>query len=290
MPKAFLVTGSSRGLGRAIVRAALEAGHLVAATARHSGQLASLAGEFGDRLLAYDVDVADDSAAPRAVAAAVRRFGRLDVLVNNAGYANVVPVEDMDMSDFRQQVDVNLMGVVSMSKAAIPVMREQGSGHIVTVSSVGSRSVAAGLSAYQAAKWGVAGFTSVLAMEVAPLGIKVTTLEPGGMRTEWSSPASMKTPPVSPWYQPTVGVMAQHLTGGGTQAAGDPRKVADAVLKVVELPQPPVRLLLGSDAYNYGRQSYLAQLESDEKWRSLTVSTDADDATEADLDPLAGLS
>jgi NAD(P)-dependent dehydrogenase (short-subunit alcohol dehydrogenase family) len=131
-------------------------------------------------------------------------FGHLDVIVNNAGYANLAAIEDVTLADFREQVDANLFGVVNVTKAALPVLREQGGGHVIQVSSIGGRLATAGLSAYQAAKWAVGGFSEVLAREVGPLGIKVTVLEPGGMQTDWAG-SSMRVPPISEPYQPTVG-------------------------------------------------------------------------------------
>jgi NAD(P)-dependent dehydrogenase (short-subunit alcohol dehydrogenase family) len=210
------------------------------------------------------------------------------VVVNNAGYANTAAVEDITDADFREQVDTNLFGVVNVTKAAVPVLREQGGGHIIQVSSVGGRMPTPGMSAYQAAKFAVGGFSEVLALEVAPLGIKVTVLEPGGMRTDWAG-SSMKVPPISAPYEQTVGRIVAMRDDFSTRAAGDPAKVADVVLTVADLDEPPVRLLLGSDAYNYAQQVARARKESDEKWRELSVTTDHDGATQADIDPLAAL-
>jgi NAD(P)-dependent dehydrogenase (short-subunit alcohol dehydrogenase family) len=288
MSKVFLVTGSSRGLGRQIVEKALVAGHRVVATARRPEQLADLVERYGSRVRAVELDVTDPEAARGAVAVAVAEFGRLDVVVNNAGYANTVAVEDITDADFREQVDTNLFGVVNVTKAALPVLREQGSGHVVQVSSIGGRMTTPGMSAYQAAKFAVGGFSEVLAQEVAPLGIKVTVLEPGGMRTDWAG-SSMKVPPISAPYEQTVGRIVAMRGDFATRAAGDPAKVADVVLTVADLDEPPVRLLLGSDAYNYAQQVARARTESDEKWRALSVSTDHDEATQAGIDPLAAL-
>ena len=286
MAKVFLVTGSSRGLGRQITEKALAAGHSVVATARTPEQLSDLVERYGERVRAIRLDVTDPEAARAAVATAVAEFGRLDVVVNNAGYANTVSVEDITDADFREQVDTNLFGVVNVSKAAVPVLREQGGGHIIQVSSVGGRMPTPGMSAYQAAKFAVGGFSEVLALEVAPLGIKVTVLEPGGMRTDWAG-SSMKVPPISAPYEQTVGKIVAMRGDFATRAAGDPAKVADAVLTVAGLDEPPVRLLLGSDAYHYAQQVARARTESDEKWRELSVSTDHEDTTAADIDPLA---
>jgi len=285
MSKVFLVTGSSRGLGRQIAEKVLAAGHQLVATARRPEQLADLRGQ----VLPVELDVTDPAAARAAVAAAVERFGRLDVVVNNAGYANVASVEDITAEDFRAQLDTNLLGVVNVTKAALPVLRAQGAGHIIQVSSVGGRMPTPGMSAYQAAKFAVGGFSEVLAQEVAPLGIKVTVLEPGGMRTDWAG-SSMTIHDISEPYEPTVGGVVTMLRSTLVhKAAGDPAKVADVVLRVADLDEPPVRLLLGSDAVRYVKQVEQARLASDARWEELSVSTDYDDVTDADLDPLATL-
>ena len=282
----FFLTGSSRGLGRQIAEAALAAGHQLVATARDPGSLAGLADRYGDRVLPVALDVTDPAAAGSAVAAGVEAFGRIDVVVNNAGYANLASVEDITLDDFRAQVDANLFGVVNVTKAALPVLRAQGGGRIIQVSSIGGRLATAGLSAYQAAKWAVGGFSEVLAREVAPLGIKVTVLEPGGMRTDWAG-SSMRVPPVSEPYQATVGAMAAvHQGLGGADSLGDPAKVAQVVLKVAAMDEPPLRLILGSEAYAYATAAARARAESDAAWHDLTVSTDHDDATAAQRDPL----
>jgi NAD(P)-dependent dehydrogenase (short-subunit alcohol dehydrogenase family) len=285
MSKVFLVTGSSRGLGRQIARAVLAAGHQLVATARRPEALADLAERYGARVAPVALDVTDPVAAQAAVAVAVERFGRLDVVVNNAGYANLAAVEDITLADFRAQLDTNLLGVVNVTKAALPVLRAGGGGHIIQVSSVGGRLATPGLSAYQAAKWAVGGFSEVLAAEVAPLGIKVTVLEPGGMQTDWAG-SSMQVPPISPPYQATVGAMAAMHGGGQPAALGDPAKVAQVVLEVADMEQPPLRLLLGSEAYAYATAAGRARAESDAARRELTASTDRDDATAADRDPL----
>jgi NAD(P)-dependent dehydrogenase (short-subunit alcohol dehydrogenase family) len=279
----FLVSGASRGLGREIVRAALDAGHRVVAGVRTPSALDALVAEHGERLAVVPLDVTDTGAAADAVRTAVSRFGRLDVLVNNAGYANAAAIEDVDFDDFRAQVDTNLFGVVRLTRAALPVMREQRAGRIIQVSSVGGRLATPGLGAYQSAKWAVGGFSSVLAAEVAPLGIKVTVLEPGGMRTDWAG-SSMRIAPVRPEYAETVGRMA--AMHGDLRAAGDPAKVARLVLDVVALDDPPLRLLAGADAYAYATAAGRALLAEDERRRELSESTTADDATEAHLDPL----
>jgi NAD(P)-dependent dehydrogenase (short-subunit alcohol dehydrogenase family) len=282
-PQVFLVTGAARGLGRDIVEAALAAGHSVVAGARHPEQLADLVGNFADRIVPIALDITDPDAAAAAVGAAIDAFGRLDVVVNNAGYADLASIEDVSLDDFRAQIDTNLLGVVYVTKAALPVLREQGAGHIIQVSSVGGRSASPGLGAYQSAKWAVGGFSGVLAAEVNPLGIKVTVLEPGGMRTDWAG-SSMTIPEISEPYDPTVGARARMMQNW--VPSGDPAKVAQVVLQVAAMDEPPLRLLLGSDAYNYGTQIGASQAASDAKWRELSESIDHDGATDDDRDPL----
>ncbi|WP_435156384.1 SDR family NAD(P)-dependent oxidoreductase [Amycolatopsis sacchari] len=277
MSQVFLVTGSSRGLGREIVTAALAAGHRVLATARDPRSLDDLVAAHGDRIRAARFDVTDAGAAERIVAEAVEAFGRLDVVVNNAGQADRAALEDTTLEAFRRQIDTNFYGTVYLSRAAIPVLRRQGGGHLIQVSSVGGRMGTPGLSAYQAAKWAVGGFSEVLASEVRPLGIKVTVLEPGGMRTDWAG-SSMHTPPVSEPYRATVGAGAEAMRNFKQEAHGDPAKVARVVLTVAGLDEPPLRLLLGSDAYRLGRGAWARRLDEDEKWRELSVSTDHDEA------------
>jgi NAD(P)-dependent dehydrogenase (short-subunit alcohol dehydrogenase family) len=284
----FFLTGSSRGLGRAIAEAALDAGHQLVATARNPESLDDLVAAHPDDLLALALDVTDAAAAERAIGAGHERFGRIDVVVNNAGYADLAAIEDVDPDAFRAQIDTNLFGVVNVTKAALPVLREQGSGHVIQVSSVGGRLATPGLAAYQSAKWAVGGFSSVLAAEVAPLGIKVTVLEPGGMQTDWAG-SSMSVPPISAPYAPTVG-RAAAMHNAETLALGDPAKVAAVVLRVAAMDDPPLRLLLGSEAYAYATAAARAQAESDERRHDLTVSTDRDDATAADRDPLGAAS
>jgi len=280
--KVFLVTGSSRGLGRAIAEAVLAAGHRLVATARTPTQLADLVDKYGDQVRAVALDVTDPAAAQAAVQVAVEAFGQLDVLVNNAGYANVASVEDITAEDFREQVDTNLLGVVNLTKAALPVLREQGAGHIIQVSSVGGRAPALGLSAYQASKWAVGGFSEVLNLEVAPLGIKVTVLEPGGMRTDWGG-SSMAVHPVSEPYQATVGAFAERLRANNDGAASDPAKVAQVLLRVADMEQPPLRLLLGSDAVAVAGAVEAGRAKRDAEFRELSDSTDHDEWTPAHL-------
>jgi NAD(P)-dependent dehydrogenase (short-subunit alcohol dehydrogenase family) len=286
MMKVFLVTGSSRGLGREIAQAALAAGHQVVATARRPEQLSDLVSQYGDQVRAVALDVTDPAAAESAVQTAVDAFGRLDVVVNNAGYANFVSFEDIPMDDFREQVETNLFGVVNVTRAALPVFRAQGSGYFIQVSSVGGRSVAPGLSAYQASKWAVGGFSGVLARELNPLGIKVTVLEPGGMSTDWAG-SSMKVYPVSAAYEESIGRLRDHMANG--LAGSDPAKVAQIVLQLADSEEVPERLLLGNDALIVADAYEQDRAAEAARWIETSRSTDADGVAEEDLNPLAHL-
>jgi NAD(P)-dependent dehydrogenase (short-subunit alcohol dehydrogenase family)/predicted ester cyclase len=287
--KVWFVTGSSRGLGLQIVLAALRSGDRVAATARHPGDLAGLAAGFGESLLPLRLDVTDAATAAGAVQRTIEVFGRLDVVVNNAGYADLAAFEDTAPEVFTAQLDTNLSGVINVSRAVIPVLRAQGGGHLINVSSLGGRIGTPGLSAYQAAKWAVTGFSEVLAAETRPLGIRVTVIEPGGMTTDWSG-SSMRIPAPSAPYQDTVGPLARVIRGdaGGT-ALGDPAKVAGVVVRLAGMADPPVRLLLGSDALNIARSAARALAVQDAAWSELSRSTDRDDATDRERDPLGSL-
>jgi NAD(P)-dependent dehydrogenase (short-subunit alcohol dehydrogenase family) len=273
--KVWLITGSSRGLGRALAEAVLADGHRLLATARKPAELADLVERYGDQVRAVALDVTDANAAKTAVAAAVEAFGRLDVLVNNAGYADIGSIEDTDDAVFRAQIETNLFGVINVTKAAIPVMREQGAGHIIQISSIGGRTNAPGIAPYQTAKWAVEGFSGVLAKEVGPLGVKVTIVEPGGFRTDWAG-SSMTIRESRPEYDPTIGAMIRYRANMTGQATGDPAKAALAILKIAGVDEPPLRLLLGSDAVHLADLDNQARIETDRKWRELSLSTDFD--------------
>jgi NAD(P)-dependent dehydrogenase (short-subunit alcohol dehydrogenase family) len=271
--KVWLITGSTRGLGRALAEAVLAAGHKLVATGRDPGQLKSLVGRYGDQIRAVALDVTSEQAATGAAAEAIKAFGRLDVVANNAGYGDVCPIEDMRMAEFRAQVETNLFGVVHVTKATIPFMREQGSGHILQFSSIGGRIGPIGRAAYAAAKWGVEGFSEVLSKEVGPLGVKVTIIEPGGFRTDFAG-SSSTIREGHPEYDATVGKTARFQRGFNGKQPGDPAKAAAAVLRITGSDNPPLRLILGSEAFKAIEQNDLAKLNSDRKWKELSISTD----------------
>jgi NAD(P)-dependent dehydrogenase (short-subunit alcohol dehydrogenase family) len=274
--KVWFVTGSSRGLGRALVEQLLDAGERVVATARKPSDLAELAPRYGERMKLVELDVTSPEQASLAVKIAVDTFGRIDVLVNNAGYAHTDSAEHLPLDEFRRQIDANFYGVVHVTRAVLPVMRAQRSGRILQVSSIGGRRGGTpGLSAYQAAKFAVAGFSEVLINEVAPLGIQVTIVEPGGFATDWAG-SSMKIYPAQPDYEATVGATNRRLRGASDAARGVPAKAATALRKLAEMQRQPRRLLLGTDAYLLAKLTLEEMAASDQANRELSASTDAD--------------
>ena len=248
MSKVWLITGSGNGLGRDIAEAALAAGDSVVAGARRTEELAPLVAQYGERMKPVHLEVRDEAAAKAAVQFAVETFGRLDVLVNNAGYGQFAPFEQMSAEDFQAVVDTCFYGVVYTTRAAVPVMRKQKSGHIFQVSSVGGRHAVPGNTPYHAAKWAVGGFSDSLAMEVAPFGVKVCTLEPGGIRTNWARRAVQNAPDLLPEYEATVGSFLKIVRGLEERAEGDPRKIADVIVQLADSDDVPLRLILGVDA------------------------------------------
>ncbi|KJZ69083.1 hypothetical protein HIM_11533 [Hirsutella minnesotensis 3608] len=273
MAKVWFITGSSRGLGLAIAERALESGASVIGTARDPGQLKHLTLKYGaDKFLPVALDVADNNEVINAVKAGHDKFGQINVVVNNAGYADTAAVEDVDLRDFRAQIDTNFFGTVHVSKAVLPILRQQGSGHIIQVSSVMGRLSYPGLSAYISAKWAVTGFSTGLAKEVAPLGIKITVLEPGNMRTDWAG-ASMKIPPISEPYEQTVGALAKGLKNIPGNQLSCPQKIASIVIELSETEDAPLRLLVGSDAVERAEKAAEALTVSDRHWRNTSLSS-----------------
>jgi NAD(P)-dependent dehydrogenase (short-subunit alcohol dehydrogenase family) len=278
----WLITGSGNGLGRDIAEAALAAGNSVVAGARRMEELAPLVAQYGERVKPAKLEVRDEAAAKAAVQLAVDTFGRLDVLVNNAGYGQFAPFEQMSAQDFQAIVDTCFYGVVYTTRAAVPVMRKQKSGHIFQVSSVGGRHAVPGNTPYHAAKWAVGGFSDSLATEVAPFGVKVCTLEPGGIRTNWARRAVQNAPNLLPEYEASVGSFLKMLRGLEGRLEGDPRKIADVIVQLANSDDVPARLILGVDAEKRVQQAEAARAMEAEKWRYLTVSTVFEDGRAID--------
>jgi NAD(P)-dependent dehydrogenase (short-subunit alcohol dehydrogenase family) len=274
MPKTWLVTGSSRGIGNAICRAALDSGDNVVATARRPAALHDLEEAYGDRVRTVALDVTDPAAAEAAVRAAVDTFGRIDVVANNAGNANSAPIEHTSLDEFRSQIGTNLLGVISVSKAALPYFRAQRSGHYLNFSSIGGRvGGTPGIAPYQTAKFGVEGFSLVLASELKPFGVKVTIVEPGSFRTDWAG-SSMRIEDGGPDYAESVGFMSRYRRDSEGKAPGDPAKAARVLVDIVGLDDPPQRLLLGSDALGIAEKHNRELAEEIATWAEVSRSTD----------------
>ncbi len=274
MSKAWLVTGSASGLGRNIAEAVLASGDRLVATARDPRRLEDLVEKYGDQVRTAPLDVADGDAAYAAVQVAVDAFGRLDVVVNNAGYGDIAPFEQVSSERFKALVDTNFYGVVNVTRAALPIMRKQRSGYILQISSVGGRLALPGSTAYHAAKWAVGGFTESLAQEVASFGVKVCALEPGGMRTNWGVRANKETPELLRDYEPSVGAVIKALESLWGHENSDPAKVAQVVLRLAASDRLPAHLLLGSDAVQYAGQAEAARAADADRWREISLSTD----------------
>jgi NAD(P)-dependent dehydrogenase (short-subunit alcohol dehydrogenase family) len=274
MQQTWFITGSSRGFGRALTVAALEAGDLVAASARRPEQLGDLVAAFGERILPLRLDVTDAGQARGALHAAHDRFGRLDNIVNNAGYANVSPIETTDDTDFRTQFETNFWGVYNVSKAAIPLLREQAGGLVVQFSSVGGRvGGSPGIASYQAAKFAIDGFSRVLRAETAPFGVKVLVVEPSGFATDWAG-SSMQVREVSKHYEQTVGAMTDRMRQSSDGPAGDPARAAAILVAVAKRTNIPDHLPLGANATEMSVAQDRRLLADDLAWAAVSRSSD----------------
>jgi NAD(P)-dependent dehydrogenase (short-subunit alcohol dehydrogenase family) len=278
MAKVWLITGSGNGLGRDIAEAALAAGDSVVAGARRLEELNPLVEQYGERVTPVKLDVREEEAAKVAVRTAVEKYGRLDVLVNNAGYGHFAPFEQTTPEQFRDVIETCLFGVVYTTRAALPVMRKQKSGHIFQVSSIGGRMAMPGNTPYHAAKWAVGGFSDSLAAEVAPFGVKVCTLEPGGIRTNWAQRAGENSPELMPEYEESVGAIYKLLAAIRGNTEGDPKRIAEVVVKLANMEEIPKRLILGKDAEIRVKNVETARAEEAAKYRELTLSTVFPDA------------
>ncbi len=273
MQKVWLITGSGGGLGRDIAEAALAAGDRVVAGARRLQELNPLTEQYGERLTPVALDVRDEGAAEAAVQMAVNTYGHLDVLVNNAGYQYNAPFGQITPERFRDVIETCLFGVVYTTRAAVPVMREQKRGHIFQISSIGGRVTIPGNSPYHAAKWAIGGFSDSLADEVAPFGLKVCTLEPGGMRTNFAERASEDLPELMPDYEQSVGPIFKMMAAAAGNSESDPKRIAEIVVALSETDELPKRLILGKSAAAYVEQVEKARREEAAKYRDVTLST-----------------
>jgi NAD(P)-dependent dehydrogenase (short-subunit alcohol dehydrogenase family) len=283
MSNVWFITGSSRGLGRAFTKAALEAGHRVVATARRPEELSDFISSYGDRVRAVKLDVTSPADVENAVAVATDAFGRIDVVINNAGYGFIGAFEEMSAEEFEGQINTNFFGVVNVTRAVLSLLRKQRSGHIFQITSIGGRSAFPGLSAYHASKFAIEGFSEALAQEIAPFGVKLTIVEPGGFRTDWSG-ASMAFAKRIEDYEPSIGAIKELVQNHTGNEPGDPQKAAAVVVKIAGEENPPLRLPLGNDAMAILRHGYKTASAELERWAQITNSTDFDGLTISDVD------
>jgi NAD(P)-dependent dehydrogenase (short-subunit alcohol dehydrogenase family) len=260
--KVWFITGSSKGFGRIWAEAALARGDRVAATARDIGTLSDLVGKYGDRVAAVRLDVTDKAAVDAAVADVHRRFGRLDVVINNAGYGLFGAVEEVSEEEARAQIETNLFGALWVTQAAVRIMRAQGSGHIIQISSIGGVNAFPNIGLYHASKWGLEGFSQALSLEVAEYGVHVTIVEPAGFATDWAGPSAKIAKPIAA-YQGARDRMKERR---GNVVPGDPNATGAAMLALVDAAQPPLRTFFGDAGLPMIKQEYANRIATWEKW------------------------
>lgn len=265
--KVWFITGTSKGFGRIWAEAALARGDQVVATARDVKTLAPLAERYRDRVAALPLDVTDRAAVFKTVAQAKERFGRIDIAVNNAGYGLFGTVEEVSEAEARDQIETNLFGALWVTQAVLPIMRAQGSGHILQVSSIGGVNAFPTVGLYHASKWGLEGFSTSLAAEVAPFGIKVTLIEPAGYATDWGGPSAKRATPM-PEYDGARAAVAAWRSGN---VPGDPNATGSAVLKIVDAKEPPLRVFFGTAGLPLTKAEYAKRIETWEKWNAVAV-------------------
>jgi NAD(P)-dependent dehydrogenase (short-subunit alcohol dehydrogenase family) len=287
MKKTWLITGCAHGLGRAIAETVLASGDRLVATARRTEFLADLQQRYDEHIAVAELDVTDAAAAQAAVQLAVTKFGGLDVLVNNAGYASMAPFEQMSETDFKAQIDTNFYGVVNLTRAVLPLMRARHAGHIIHISSGAGRLGTPGMSAYHAAKFAVSGFTESVAKEVASFGVQMVAVEPGSMPTGWASTALNSIAPLLPEYEASVGHIQRMLGGLPGNEVGDLKLYAQAIFDLSRKDALPYHLLLGSDALFAVRKAEAARDKATAEWQPITQSTDRADADLSFLDNLS---
>ncbi|MBZ5735285.1 SDR family oxidoreductase [Nocardioides sp. TRM66260-LWL] len=265
--KTWFITGASRGFGREWTIAALERGDSVAATARDVSTLDDLVERFGERLLPIRLDVTDREADVAAVRQAHERFGRLDVVVNNAGYGHFGLVEELTEDEARAQLETNFFGALWVTQAALPILRAQGSGHILQVSSIGGISAFPLVGIYHASKWALEGLSQSLAQEVADFGVKVTLIEPGGFSTDWAGSSASRSEPLLDYAAYHERVLEER--GKRNATPGDPQASAAAVLRLVDADEPPLRCFFGSGPLGIAEADYASRLDTWRAWQEV---------------------
>jgi NAD(P)-dependent dehydrogenase (short-subunit alcohol dehydrogenase family) len=270
MAKTWFITGAGRGFGREFTKAALERGDRVAATARDTSTLDDLVATHGDAIVPLALDVTDRAAVFETVGRAHEALGRLDVVVNNAGYGLFGAVEEISEEQLREQLEVNLFGVLRVTQAVLPILREQGAGHIIQISTIGGQAAFPNLGGYHASKWALEGLSESLAQEVAGFGIKVTLIEPGAYSTDWAGSSAAHAEPLPP-YDGLRAAMAQRQGASRPGMTGDPAAAGPAILKVADADEPPLRVLFGTVPTQLVPHIVQQRLDTWEQWKSLSI-------------------
>ena len=274
MSKVWFITGTSKGFGRVWAEAALERGAKVAATARNVESLQALNKKYGDDVLTLALDVTDKAAVERTVQQTHKHFGRLDVIINNAGYGQFGAIEEVSEQEARDQLETNLFGALWVTQAALPYLRKQGSGHILQVSSIGGVRAFANIGLYHASKWGLEGFSQALNQEVQPLGIKVTLIEPIGYSTDWAGPSARFAQELPAYEHVREATRARR----SASVRGNPEATGPVILKLVDMEQPPLRLFLGKDANEMIHAEYDKRLAEWDEFKALSEEAHGEQA------------
>ena len=269
--KVWLITGCSTGFGRAFATRALEAGYSVAVASRKKSDIEDIVSKFPETSLAVTLDVTKPTEIQSAVKATIERFGQIDVLINNAGIGYFGAIEESEEAEVRRMFELNFFGLANLTKEVLPLMRSQKSGHIINVASIGGLYSFPALGFYNATKYAVDGYSEALSKEVAPLGIKVTIVAPGGFRTDWAGRSANETPGQIADYKDTANATQAWLRSVDGNQAGNPVKAAEAVIKVVESKNPPLRLLLGKDAVEISKEKLASLTKDFTEWESTSV-------------------
>ena len=270
--KVWFITGTSKGFGRVWAEAALARGDRVAATARNMAALTPLVERYGKQVAALTLDVTNRSAVRAAVSEAHERFGRLDVVINNAGYGLFGAIEEVSEAEARAQIETNLFGALWVTQAVLPILRAQRSGHIIQISSIGGVNAFPNIGLYHASKWGLEGFSQALAAEVAAFGLKVTLVEPSGFATDWGGASAEHATPL-PVYDAARAAIGSIRSNA---IPGDPEATGSAMLKVVDAADPPLRIFFGSSGLPMTRAEYARRIETWEKWNAVSVEAQGD--------------
>jgi Short-chain alcohol dehydrogenase of unknown specificity len=270
--KVWIITGCSTGFGRELAKATIKAGYKVVVTARNLHAITDLINENEDNVLAMELDVTKPDQIEKTVKAAIEKFGRIDVLVNNAGVGYFSSIEEAVEEETRKMFEINFWGLMHMTNAVLPYMRSQRSGHIINISSIGGLASFPGVGYYNGSKYAVEGISESLAQELAPFHIRVTLIEPSNFRTDWSGRSAAKTKSTIKEYEELISPFINGENHG--KEPGDPKKAAEAIINVAEAEEPPLRLLLGAEAYSVVVNKYSESLNNFEKWKEVSVNAD----------------